>query len=82
MNYSAAIKKNEGTFYALIMDNFQYILLLSEKSKVEMVYVCAEFYIKGKGYKHRYWCLYCIEKLWKNKENNRHGYRWGKEEWE
>lgn len=31
LNYSAAIKKNEGTFRALIMDDFQYILSVREK---------------------------------------------------
>ena len=33
LSCSVAMKKSEGTFYALIMDDLQYTLLLSEKKK-------------------------------------------------
>ena len=46
LSCSVAMKKSEGTFYALIMDDFQYTLLLSEKKKKQgakwcIVYACS-----------------------------------------
>ena len=42
-------------------------------------HVCA-FCIKGEGYKHGNWYLYCIEKLWKNKqESTGSAYWWERE---
>ena len=53
LSCSVAIKKSEGTFYALIVDDFQYTLLLSEKKKPRCRMVCSVclFCTKGEGNK-------------------------------